>query len=193
MVEEFDVIDTVFEAVEKKIREKYVKLFKEMPDGSFLIEWSSDNPYVKAEKVTEKYGIRITKMLSTGGFLLKSPSKTLIVMFPSAIVAKDKIDENDINKIRCGLNHDFYHEFIHHLKGDLSELRVESLAYVLCMEDCINLNCEHLVGPSLHCDMTFFLDEMEDPDEIPVVWDEEWERYYAKIRRKFEGLKLSKK
>ena len=186
MVEEFDVIDTVFEAVEKKIHEKYVKFFKEMPEGSFLIEWSLDNPYAKAETKTPEHGIHITKTLSTGGFMIKSASKTLIVMFPLATMAGNMIDEDDIAKVRCALNQDFYHEFIHHLDPYLSGSWVRSAAYVLCIEDCISLNCKYLVGSNLYCDMRFFLDEMEDPDEIPVVWDHEWEQYYKKIREKLE-------
>lgn len=191
LVEEFDIIDSVFDAVEDKIYKKYAALFKSLPEGSFTIEWSLEHFVAQAETVTN-IGARITKTLATGGFILRTRKppeetddcqKTLMVMFPSAIMVRNEVDD-DIDRVRCALNHDFYHEFIHYVEESLSEIWVETAAYVLSMEECICLDCKYCYGGTLNCDLPFtYVGEIEDIELIPVVWDAGWERYYAKIRK----------
>lgn len=191
MVEEFDVIDTVFRAIELKTYKKYSQLLKVLPEG-LHIEWSLDKPYAKAEKSMK--GVRITKTCATGGFLLRAPSKSLIVMFPMVIMLRNDIDEEDIDKIRCVLDHDFIHELIHYLAPNLSETWVETANHVLSMEECVNLDCKYLTGSSMYCDQSFlYSSEIEDPEEIPIVWDAEWERYYEKLRKKMRSMNRRRK
>jgi hypothetical protein len=128
MVEEFQFIDVVFEAVDEKVRRKYVEFLKRLPRTIpfFDVEWSIENPYVKAKKKT-KIGVELTMERFTGGFLMADPfyTKTLIVMFPLPILTIEETGD-DIPKIVCALNHHLYHELIHWLNPELSESWVEA-------------------------------------------------------------------